>query len=945
MVSESGLRFNVGIDAQFCQSCRAVCGRFRSLMAEPRAEGGGRLPGQLPGRETPGYLPNVPLERSIFRFIIKYSKRQQLVVLGLTFISWPIIYLTLELPKAIIDQAIGAEGGWARDVLGADMEQIAFLMALSFGFLFFVILSGGVKYVLNVYAGRLGEQMLRRLRYMLYSRILRFPLPHFKKVSQGEIIPMITAEVEPVGGYIGTATSTPLYFGGLLLVYLGFIFAQDVFLGLAATALYPLQIYVIPKLQKRVIALGKVRVREVRGLADNIGESIAGVAEIHANDASVYERAGIARRLDRIYSIRYEIFRRKFAIKFLNSFMAQLTPFFFYAIGGYLVINGNMTIGALTAVLAAYKDLSSPWKELLNYYQLQADIKVKYESVVEQFDPPGLFDETLQLTEKTGPESIGETLEVAGLAYSEDGQSKTVDGVTFSIDLEKHTAIVGSGSSGRDELAMLLARLVKGTGGRVDLAGQRLDDLPEPFTGRKMSFAGPVPYLFSTDLRANLDYGLRHRPLHPAAGADGADADAAQRNRYIRDAHASANIDADPTADWVDYDAAGVPGREALDRKCVDMLRLVDLGDDLYRFGLHGTIDPADRPDLAEAMLTARAALRSRLDESQQSTLVEPFDRARYNTNATLAENLLFGTPAGAAFDIDRLAEHPFVRQVIREADLADTLLEVGRQLTETMVEIFADLPPGHAFFDQFSFFGSDEMPEYQQLLARTSGQSAGEMREEDRFRLRSLPFKLIPARHRLGLLTGEIQARVLKAREIFAATLPDNLRGEVEFFDPDRYNRAATLQDNILFGKVSYGEANAAGKLSTLIGDVLDSLSLRDAVMVAGLAHSVGVGGARLSAAQRQKVGMARGLIKRPELFIVNEGIGNLDGAAQRRVLDAVLGAMKGRGVIWSLHRPGFARNFDRVIVLKNGRVAEQGSFAELDKEGSALRELLESE
>lgn len=909
-------------------------------MADVRAEDD--RAGRLPGPETPGYAPNVPLERSIFRFILKYSKRQQLVVLALTFVSWPIIYLTLELPKAIIDQAIGAKGGWARDVLGADMEQIAFLMALSFGFLFFVILSGGVKYVLNVYAGRLGEQMLRRLRYMLYSRILRFPLPHFKKVSQGEIIPMITAEVEPVGGYIGTATSTPLYFGGLLLVYLGFIFAQDVFLGLAATALYPLQIYVIPKLQKRVVALGKARVREVRGLAENIGESIAGVAEIHANDASVYERVGIARRLDRIYSIRYEIFRRKFAIKFLNSFMAQLTPFFFYAIGGYLVIAGDMTIGALTAVLAAYKDLSSPWKELLNYYQLQADIKVKYEAVIEQFDPPGLFDESLQLTDDAGPESIGRTLEAAGLAYSEDGQSRTVDGVTLSIDLGRHTAIVGGGSSGRDELALLLARLVRGTGGRVDLAGRRLDDLPEPFTGRRMSFAGPVPYLFSTDLRANLDYGLRHRPLQPPAGADSG---RAQRSRYVRDAQAAANIDADPAADWVDYGAAGVPDRAALDRKCVDMLRLVDLGDDLYRFGLHGTIDPADRPDLAEAMLTARAALRARLDETQQSALVEPFDRARYNTNATLAENLLFGTPAGTAFDIDRLAEHPFVRQVIREADLADTLLEVGRQLTETMVEIFADLPPGHAFFDQFSFFGSDEMPEYQQLLARTAGQSPEEMREEDRFRLRSLPFKLIPARHRLGLLTGDIQARALKAREIFAGTLPDALRDEVEFFDPDRYNRAATLQDNILFGKVSYGEANAAGKLSATIGEVLDALSLRDAVMAAGLAHSVGVGGARLSAAQRQKVNMARGLIKRPELFIVNEGISNLDGAAQRRVLDAVLGEMKGRGVVWSLHRPGFARNFDHVIVLKNGRAVEQGSFAELDREGSALRELLDSE
>ena len=49
-----------------------------------------------------------------------------------------------------------------------------------------------------VEAPLLGERLLRRLRYELVSRIMRFPLPHFRKVSSGELIPMITAEVEPL---------------------------------------------------------------------------------------------------------------------------------------------------------------------------------------------------------------------------------------------------------------------------------------------------------------------------------------------------------------------------------------------------------------------------------------------------------------------------------------------------------------------------------------------------------------------------------------------------------------------------------------------------------------------------------------------------------------------------------------------------------------------------
>ena len=61
-----------------------------------------------------------------------------------------------------------------------------------------------------------------------------------------------------------------------------------------------------------------------------------------------------------MFSIRFELFQRKFMIKFLNNFLSQLTPFLFYMIGGYLAITGRLDIGTLVAVIAAYKDLPGP---------------------------------------------------------------------------------------------------------------------------------------------------------------------------------------------------------------------------------------------------------------------------------------------------------------------------------------------------------------------------------------------------------------------------------------------------------------------------------------------------------------------------------------------------------------------------------------------------------
>ena len=109
-------------------------------------------------------------------------------------------------------------------VFGYEVDRISYLMVLSSTFLLVVLCSGGLKYLLNVYRGSLGEHVLRRLRYELYQRILLFPMPHFKRVSSGELIPMITAETELLGEFIGESFTLPVFQGGTLLTYLFFIF-------------------------------------------------------------------------------------------------------------------------------------------------------------------------------------------------------------------------------------------------------------------------------------------------------------------------------------------------------------------------------------------------------------------------------------------------------------------------------------------------------------------------------------------------------------------------------------------------------------------------------------------------------------------------------------------------------------------------------------------------
>jgi ABC-type iron transport system FetAB ATPase subunit len=469
-----------------------------------------------------------------------------------------------------------------------------------------------------------------------------------------------------------------------------------------------------------------------------------------------------------------------------------------------------------------------------------------------------------------------------------------------------------------------------------------LAELPLAVVGRRIGYVGATPYLFTGTLRDNLVLGLRQLPVRAPEYDEG---EQRRRTRDADEARRSGNIDFDLRADWVDYAAAGVENSEELSERIVELLTRLDFEADVYNFGLRSRIDAAADPDLTARILEARRALRDRLAEGEMTKLVETFDPERYNTNATVAENGLFGTPIGPVFEFDALAANNYVRAVLDQAGLTADLIEAGRTVAATMSEMFAGLPADHEFFEQFSFISADELPEFAAILSAADSAGVAGLHEEQRQRLLALPFRLIAARHRLDVLDEAMQQRLLEARHIFRENLPEEAAGQIEFFDPERYNASASLQDNILFGKIAYGEADAPVRVPALITEILDTMSLRSTVVAIGLGYEVGTGGSRLSLAQRQRTAIARTLLKRPDLLILNEATTALDGYTQAKVDDGIRQEMAGRGLIWILHRASLARNFDRILVMSTGKLQEQGTFAELNRQDTLTGHLLAAE
>jgi ABC-type multidrug transport system fused ATPase/permease subunit len=96
---------------------------------------------------------------------------------------------------------------------------------------------------------------------------------------------------------------------------------------------------------------------------------------------------------------------------------------------------------------------------------------------------------------------------------------------------------------------------------------------------------------------------------------------------------------------------------------------------------------------------------------------------------------------------------------------------------------------------------------------------------------------------------------------------------------------------------------------------------------------------------AQRQKAAIAAALLKRPDLLILNEATSALDAPAQAKVAEGIRQEMTGRGLVWIMHRASLARGFARILVMSAGKLQEQGSFAELDRNDSLTGLLMAAE
>ena len=164
-----------------------------------------------------------------------------------------------------------------------------------------------------------------------------------------------------------------------------------------------------------------------------------------------------------------------------------------------------------------------------------------------------------------------------------------------------------------------------------------------------------------------------------------------------------------------------------------------------------------------------------------------------------------------------------------------------------------------------------------------------------------------------------------------------ESLRAKMSIVSQETVLFNDTIEGNILMGRptATHEEVIEASKVANAHGFIMESAE--------GYDTNIGDRGTKLSGGQRQRLSIARAVLKNPEILILDEATSALDTESEKLVQDALTNLLKGRTSIVIAHRLSTIYNADRIYVIDDGRVVEEGKHKELLEKGGIYAHLIE--
>ena len=390
-------------------------------------------------------------------------------------------------------------------------------------------------------------------------------------------------------------------------------------------------------------------------------------------------------------------------------------------------------------------------------------------------------------------------------------------------------------------------------------------------------------------------------------------------------------------ADYPDRDNDREP--VSLDDK-IAVLQQAGVFVDTLRFGLNTILDHQRHPELEKRFLKIRANFQENFG-AELAEHVEFYYQDNYLYHSTIVENLIFGS-IQSDLTLDSLEENREFLTFLDSVNLKLPLLETGAELLKQTVDILGrDVPRDNVFFEQTPVEPS-KYDRYLELADQLGTAPLTKLATENRLLLMKLAFRYIPARHKIVDLQQLLEKLILAGRHEFRVWSGEHMVGAVSFYKDTEYIRSQSILNNIFYGNLTSDSPKVEDRVNQCIVQLLIEEDLLEQVAAIGMEFDVGNRGDKLSGGQQQKLSIARVLLKKPKVLIMDEATSALDNNSQSRIQNLIEKWKGSRTVISVIHRLDLLPSFDKVAVMKTGKIVESGEPQKLLADQGVLHELV---
>ena len=825
------------------------------------------------------------VKRTLFSWVRSSSISLQLILLLIIVVLVFLRVLPLEMQKRIINDVLALK----------DVELLVYYCLI---YLSAVLGASLLKFIINWLQTLIGQRAMTEMRRQLYSYILRLPLSVFRKVQPGSVSSSLITELAPSANFVGMAIAVPLTNILTLVALAVYLIWLNPLLAIISLSIDPIALIVIPLVQRVVNKANKERVDGTRKVADQVTESITGVSEVHAHGSFLTEERKYNKLIDHLLLVRVRWTLYRYAVKALNNLFVSLGPVIVFILGGYLLIKGQTELGSLVAFLSAQEKLYDPWKELIDFYQVYQDASVRYKKSMSMFD----YEPEFQLSGTTGDNNeLSGNIEIKDLEFSPSENIRLLDKVSLKVEAGEHVALVGFSGSGKSTLAKCIGQLYGYTGGEVLLDGYAVAGLPKENVVANIGFISQSPFIYTGTINDNLLYSWR------ALG---------------------------------DYKKEeDKPPEPDLDDK-IEVLQQTGLFVDVLRFGMNSVLEKGKDLQLEQKILNLRKSFQQNFSE-ELSEYVEFYLDDAYLSHSSIAENLIFGSPLTPAYDFQTLSGNSEFLGFLESCGLRLPLLETGAEIIRQTVDILGDVADDELFFAQTPI-ESSEYQDCKRIAEKLGRQASVDLPAEDIIMLIGVALKFTPARHKIIVLQPLLEQMILTGRKSFRQWCEANTPEAVAFYDAEKFISSQSILNNIFFGNLAVDSPAIEERVNQCIVFLLIEEDLLERIAEIGMAFHVGNNGDKLSGGQQQKLAIARVFLKKPQILIMDEATSALDNNSQARI-QAFVERSRGKCTVISvIHRLDLLVSFDKVAVMKAGKIVEWGEPSALKEEKGLLYELI---